>query len=190
MRTKDPRYRRRETIVMIAAGVLVVVGLAIWPELSRRLLAWKITHLETDDARLAELAERADVMLPYVETYLADEDPGVRTQTLWAIASVQHPAKIPVLRRMAESPIPQVRQYGLDGLTVFGVRDIYGLLVRGLSDEDSGVRMTSIRCLLELTGKTFEYPASGEGKAEQRKEAADRWRSWLLQRQAGLPAGG
>lgn len=188
MRTKDPRYRRRETIVMIVGAALLVAGLVAWPEVDRRLLAWKITHLESDDERLGELAERAEEMLPYVERYLSDPDPGVRTQALWTIASLQTPAKIPTLRRMAESPIPEVRQYGLDGLTVFGVQDIYPLLVQGLADDVVQVRMTSIRCLHELTGQTLDYPMSGEGDAVA--EAAVRWRSWLENRQKGLPTGG
>ena len=187
MRSKDPKYRRREMILLVFAAAFLVALFAAWPDIDRRLLAWKVAHGRGGDEQVVELWERGAEMIPYIEAYLSDPDEGIVETALEAIAGIEGPDRLPLFRRMAASDRPRVRQYALDGLTAFTTSEVFGLLVAGLADPDPGVRKTSIRCLHELTGERRGYPGSGEGDGLE--VGVENWGSWLQKRQAGPTAG-
>ena len=86
---------------------------------------------------------------------------------------------IPALERALNDKVHFVRYEIASQLGVLGSRAGYGVLVKGLSDDNIRYRFKCFEALHAITGRTFDY--SHNASPERRSVSLEKWNAWLEQ---------
>lgn len=158
----NPEIQRE--IVQIVQAVRQESGAALYTDL-RRLVAYDVFAVE----QMSKLAE--------------DPNARLRSNAMWVLAQV-HDQERPrlmdevdsILRRGLKDGDQTVRLEAAAGLASRGAWDVLPILIEGLDNDESSVRVRCHEQLVTTTSKDFGYQV--DAPPEDRKAAAERWRRW------------
>jgi HEAT repeat protein len=158
----NPEIQRE--IVQIVQAVRQESGAALYSDL-RRLVAYDVFAVE----QMSKLAE--------------DPNARLRSNAMWVIAQVHDPERPrmmdevdSILRRGLKDGDQTVRLEAAAGLASRGAWDVLPILIEGLDNNESSVRVRCHEQLVTTTSKDFGYQV--DAPEDDRKAAAERWRRW------------
>lgn len=130
-------------------------------------------------SNLERIAAYREMALPVCLEGLEDENAMTRMGCAYALGRIGSTQAIPALERALNDKVHFVRYEVASQLGVLGSRAGYGVLVKGLSDDNIRYRFKCFEALHAITGRTFDY--SHNASPERRSVSLEKWNAWLEQ---------
>ena len=130
-------------------------------------------------SNLERIAAYREMALPVCLEGLKDENAMTRMGCAYALGRIGSTQAIPALERALNDKVHFVRYEIASQLGVLGSRAGYGVLVKGLSDDNIRYRFKCFEALHAITGRTFDY--SHNASPERRSVSLEKWNAWLEQ---------
>ena len=130
-------------------------------------------------SNLERIAAYREIAIPVCVKGLKDENAMTRMGCAYVLGRIGSIEAIPALEQVLDDKVHFVRYEVASQLGVLGSRAGYGVLVKGLSDDNIRYRFKCFEALHAITGRTFDY--SHNASAERRSVSVEKWNAWLEQ---------